>query len=104
MCRLQCESIFTPMIAAPKKKIPMVSVSPNAVKGSFRVLYPRTSFSGALRAHLMGMDGAVLDVPVEVQLTNGGELDITISNPSSGIFYLRLMDGKTSVVKKIIVQ
>ena len=92
------------MIAAPKKKLPVVSVSPNAAKGSFRVYYPRTSFTGYLQASLMGIDGVVLDVPVDVQLTNGGELDITIANPNSGIFYLRIMDGKTSVMKKIIVQ
>jgi hypothetical protein len=92
------------MIAAPRKKIPLVSVSPNAVKGSFRVYYPRTGFSGPLRAHLIGSDGSMLDVPIYVQMTNGGEVDITISNPNSGIYYLRIMDGKTSVLKKIIVQ
>ncbi len=92
------------MIAAPKKKIPVISVSPNAVKGSFRVYYPRTSFSGPLRAHLIGSDGSMLDVPIAVQMTNGGEMDITIANPNSGIYYLRIMDGKTSVLKKIIVQ
>ena len=52
------------MIAAPRKKIPVVSVSPNAVKGSFRVYYPRTNFSGPLRAHLIGSDGAMLDATV----------------------------------------
>ena len=82
----------------------MVSISPNAAKGSFRVQYPRTGFTGSLNANLMSMDGAELDVPVNVQLTNAGELDITISNPSSGIYYLRIVDGKTSVMKKIIVQ
>jgi hypothetical protein len=92
------------MIAAPKKKIPVVSISPNAVKGSFRVLYPRTDFAGVLRASLMRMDGVLLDVPIEVQITDNGGVDVMISNPSSGIFYLRIMDGKTSVVKKIIVQ
>ena len=82
----------------------MVSVSPNAVKGSFRVQYPRAGFTGSLNAYLMSMDGVELDVPVYVHLTNSGELDITISNPSSGIYYLRIVDGKTSVMKKIIVQ
>jgi len=92
------------MIAAPKKKTPVISISPNAAKGSFRVYYPRASFAGSLKASLMSMDGTLLDVPIEVQITHSGEVDITISNPSSGIFYLRIMDGKTSVVKKIIVQ
>lgn len=92
------------MIAAPNKKFPLISVSPNAVKGSFRVHYARTSFSGALQADLMGIDGTILDVPVDVHLTSGGELDITIANPNTGIFFLRIMDGKTSVMKKIIVQ
>lgn len=92
------------MIAAPKKKFPVISISPNAAKGSFRVYYPRTNFSGALQATLMAMDGSVLDVPVTIHLTSDGELDIAITHPSSGIFYLRIMDGKTSVMKKIIVQ
>ena len=52
----------------------------------------------------MGSDGSMLDVPIYVQMTNGGELDITISNPNAGIYYLRIMDGKTSVLKKIILQ
>jgi len=91
------------MIAEPKKKT-VISISPNAVKGSFRVLYPMTDFAGVLRANLLGMDGGLLDVPIEVQITENGGVDVTISNPSSGIFYLRIMDGKTSVVKKIIVQ
>jgi hypothetical protein len=92
------------MIAAPKKKIPIMSISPNAAKGSFRVHYPRTSFTDALHAQLMSMDGRLIDVPVNVEFTNGGEVDITISNPSSGIFYLHIVDGRTSVLKKIIVQ
>jgi hypothetical protein len=92
------------MIAAPKKKTELISVSPNAVKGSFRVYFPRTDFSGAPQAHLLDMNGYVLDVPVAVQMTNSGELNIAISNPSAGIYYLRILDGKTSVVKKIIVQ
>jgi hypothetical protein len=92
------------MIAAPKKRVPLISVSPNAAKGSFRVYYPRTSFAGPLKAQLLGSDGAMLDIPIEVNATAGGDVDITIANPSSGIFYLRILDGKTSVVKKIIVQ
>lgn len=92
------------MIAAPQKKIPTVSVSPNAAKGSFRVLYPRTNLLGPLTAQLMGTDGIMLDVPIEVHMTHAGEVNVAISNPCSGIFYLRIMDGTTSVLKKIIVQ
>jgi hypothetical protein len=92
------------MIAAPKKNMELVSISPNAVKGSFRVHYPRTNYAGALRANLMGTDGAVLDVPVYVRLTENGDVDITISNPNAGIYYLSIVDGKTNVIKKIIVQ
>ena len=61
-------------------------------------------FRGSPRASLMGSDGSLLDVPIEIQLTTSGEIDVMISNPSSGIFYLSIMDGRTSVVKKIIVQ
>lgn len=92
------------MIAAPKKKIPFVSISPNAVKGSFRVLFPRSGYHGRLKADLMGSNGALLNVPIHIQMTNDGEIDVSISNPQSGIFYLRILDGKTCVVKKIIVQ
>lgn len=92
------------MIATPKKKSGMISVSPNAAKGSFRVYYPRTDFNGVLSASLLGINGELVDTPIEVQATHDGEVDIRISNPSSGIFYLRIMDGKTSVMKKIIVQ
>jgi len=92
------------MIATPNKKSTLVSVSPNAAKGSFRVYYPCAEFSGLLSAHLLRIDGELLDIPIEVQLTTGGEVDIKITNPSSGIFYLKIVDGKTSVMKKIIVQ
>jgi hypothetical protein len=98
------ERTFTLMIATSKKRSTLVSVSPNAAKGSFRVYYPRAEFTGTLSAHLLRIDGEVLDIPIEVQTTAGGEVDIKISNPSSGIFYLRIVDGRTSVVKKIIVQ
>jgi hypothetical protein len=92
------------MIATSKKRSTLVRVSPNAAKGSFRVYSPRAEFTGTLSAHLLRIDGEVLDIPIEVQTTAGGEVDIKISNPSSGIFYLRIVDGRTSVVKKIIVQ
>jgi len=92
------------MIATPRKKSTVISVSPNAAKGCFRVHYPRTDFSGVLSASLIRTDGELLDCPIEVRPTAGGDVDIRISNPSSGIFYLHIMDGKTSVMKKIIVQ
>ncbi len=82
----------------------MVSVSPNAAKGSFRIYYPRTDLKGVLTASLMRTDGEILDIPIEVHTAQGGEVDIKITNPSSGIFYLRIVDGRTSVMKKIIVQ
>lgn len=100
-CRVRT---FTLMIATPKKKSSVISVSPNAAKGSFRLYYPRTDLSGVLSATLLKTDGELLDIPIEVQSTSEGEVDIRISNPSSGIFYLHILDGKTSVMKKIIVQ
>jgi hypothetical protein len=82
----------------------MMRVSPNAVKGSFRVAYPWTTFRGGLTAKLLKADGEVLDTPVEIRMTQEDVADVLILEPKPGIFYLRIGDGKTSVMKKIIIQ
>lgn len=87
-----------------ERKIPDVKISPNAVKGSYRVHYPRTDFTGPLKADLVSMDGSIVNVLVTVELTTEGDVDVLISNPNSGIYYLRVLDGRTSIIKKIIVQ
>ncbi|MDX1407023.1 MAG: T9SS type A sorting domain-containing protein [Saprospiraceae bacterium] len=82
----------------------MVEISPNAVKGSFRVRYPRIATNGDVRADLMDAAGNVLDISIDIDLTSAESMDITIGNTISGIYYLKIFDGKTCVIKKIILQ
>ena len=45
-----------------------------------------------------------MDVNIDIDVTRGESMDITIANTSSGIYYLKIFDGKTCVIKKIILQ
>ncbi|MDX1480013.1 MAG: T9SS type A sorting domain-containing protein, partial [Saprospiraceae bacterium] len=82
----------------------IVDISPNAMKGSFRVRYPRMAQHGEVRADLLDAGGNVMDVNIDIDVTRGESMDITIANTSSGIYYLKIFDGKTCVIKKIILQ
>lgn len=81
-----------------------VSISPNAINGSFRISYPRSGHNGQITADLLDAAGKVLDVDIRVDSTGEEQVDITISNTKSGIYHLKIFDGKTCVIKKIILQ
>jgi hypothetical protein len=82
----------------------LVHVSPNAMKGSFRVSYPRVERNGRIDANLLDANGQALDVDIRVDGLDEERVDITISNTQSGIYHLKIFDGKTCVIKKIILQ
>ena len=92
------------MLLADSQTTHLVDISPNAVKGSFKVRYPRIESNNEVSANLMDSEGRILDVEITINLTSEESVDITIANTESGIYHLKIFDGKTCVIKKIILQ
>ena len=82
-----------------------VQVSPNAMQGSFKLFYPRIPGpQSRVTAQLLDSRGNALDVNVEITFSPDGTLDLSVKHQDSGIYYLRIFDGETFVMKKIILQ
>ncbi len=66
--------------------------------------YPRLSESNVLEVDLLDANGAIMDVPIKVLKHHGDVVDIVISDTVPGIYLLKIYDGKTFIIKRIILQ
>jgi hypothetical protein len=92
------------MISTSKPHIDDFHVSSNASRGIIRVRYPRLCESKGLEVDLLDANGAAMDVPIRVLKHTGDIVDIAISDAIAGIYLLKIYDGKTCIIKRIILQ
>jgi hypothetical protein len=86
------------------KKLNPVSISPNSIKGSFRIRYPREAGNTDISVDLLDAGGIRIDVPIRINYRSRDSIDITIAHQFSGIFYLKIKDGQSYIFKKLILQ
>jgi len=53
---------------------------------------------------LLDANGVVMEVPIRVIKHEDDVVDIVISNTIPGIYLLKIYDGKTCIIKRIILQ
>jgi len=92
------------MISTSKPHIDDFHVSSNASRGIIRVRYPRLCTRNGLEVDLLDANGVAMDVPIHVLKQDSEVVDIEISNTIPGIYLLKIYDGKTCIVKRIILQ
>jgi hypothetical protein len=92
------------MISTSKPHIDDFHVSSNASRGIIRVRYPRLSERQTLEVDLLDANGAAMDVPIRVLKHEVDVVDIAISDAVPGIYLLKIYDGKTCIIKRIILQ
>lgn len=67
--------------------------------------YPRNGDErSTVSVQLINPMGDVVEVPIEVRNVTAESIEITIKNRPTGIFYLRIQDGISYIMKKIILQ
>ena len=92
------------MISTLKPHIDDFHVSSNASRGIIKVRYPRLCTRDGLEVDLLDANGVVMNVPIQVIKQDGDVVDIVISNTIPGIYLLKIYDGKTCIIKRIILQ
>ncbi|RLD20704.1 MAG: hypothetical protein DRI69_05705 [Bacteroidetes bacterium] len=92
------------MISTLKPHIDDFHVSSNASRGIIRVRYPRLCTRSGLEVDLLDANGVVMEVPIRVIKHEDDVVDIVISNTIPGIYLLKIYDGKTCIIKRIILQ
>lgn len=67
--------------------------------------YPREKSADAvLSVNLMDARGDEVKVPIVIKQVTDHSIEITIRNRPTGIFYLKIQDGISYILKKIILQ
>ena len=70
-----------------------------------KLKYPRQGDQRTrVRVQLISPMGEEINVPIEVRNITSESIEITIKNRPTGIFYLRIQDGVSYIMKKIILQ
>jgi hypothetical protein len=75
------------------------SVVPNPSGGNITIVHPGTS--GELQIEILNLQGEILQ---SVNTNAGSETQLDLSGLAQGIYYIRLIDGEQTSVKKIVVQ
>ena len=67
--------------------------------------YPRESaLERNLVVQLIDAYGVEVKVPIEIRDVTENSIEISIKNKPTGIFYLKIQDGISHIIKKIILQ
>ena len=77
-------------------------IEPNTLK----IVYPRgeSRDSGNVLVKLLNAFGDEVKVPIEVTSVSQDSIEISIQDRPTGIFYLKIQDGLSYIMKKIILQ
>ncbi len=86
-------------------KIGAVSFLHQTEAETLKVAYPREGNNeDAISVQLVSPMGEEMKVPIFVRKLTSNSIEITIQNRPTGIFFLRIQDGSSYIMKKIILQ
>lgn len=86
-------------------KIGAVSLLHQTDAETLRVAYPREGKNReGVKVRLMSPVGEEVPVTIAVRKLTADSIEITIQNRPTGIFFLRIQDGTSYIMKKIILQ
>jgi hypothetical protein len=86
-------------------KIGAVNLLHHIDADTVKLNYPRAGHQRShVRVQLINPVGDEIQVPIEVRNITSDSIEITIKNRPTGIFYLRIQDGDSYIMKKIILQ
>jgi len=76
----------------------------NAKKGMTRVRYVGLPTMKKVSFDLTDLNGLPVEAPVNLLEHAADAIEVTIANMQSGIFYLKIFDGTTATIRRIILQ